>query len=441
MDQGNFAFSGIRNSTDFLSYEMDQDWRAGVPKLSANVKTPLAYLASLSNRQPATAPLYEWFSERDWMGAVTITGLYTDVVLGTAYNPSSGTTAVGTVLYIKMAEDAAKRFESGHRVRMTDAAGRSDIQADVLAVTLGGASSFVTVRLIQAQTFVSGAVDLSDATLMVDLGMAAPEYSTWGDPKAYDPEHYTNYTQIFSKTIGVTGTQLATSTYRIGDPLVRAKASAALDMNRDIERAFIFGRPSSGIGSNGMPRRTTAGLTYWIATEAAGNVDDFRTTTLSSIASAAAWATNGMKWLNAKLSTVFTWGSDTRLGLVGNGTLAAIDVIVKNESTYNIYHNESAYGINISILETPYGTLALHKHQLFTTLPADNSRMLIVDPANLGIKDLRPFQYKEDLTKELGSAVSVDGIKEGYLAECGTLIDHPLTMMDLKGFGYVHDTD
>jgi hypothetical protein len=45
------------------------------------------------------------------------------------------------------------------------------------------------------------------------------------------------------------------------------------------------------------------------------------------------------------------------------------------------------------------------------------------------------------MTKELGSAVSVDGIKEGYLAECGTLIDHPLTMADLKGFGCVHDTD
>jgi len=438
MDLGSIAFRGVRNSVDFVADLMDHDWRVGVAKLSPNVTTPLAFLASLSKREKAAGPLYDWFSEKEYMGVVGITGIYTDI-LSTAYNPGqqSECVGVGGVLYFKMSEDEAKRLQANHRVRLSDADLTVDLQGDVMNVVLAGASSYCAVKMIQADTYVSGGTNLKDATYLIDLGMAAPEYSTWGDPKARDPEHYINYTQIFHAVVAATGTQLATSTYRISDPYAKAKADAALDMNRDMERAFLFGRRSVGLGQNNMPRRTTGGLTWFIETYAAANRRDFRSD-VSVGTGAVTWLNGGMDWIELAMQDAFKWGSDTRLALVGDGTLSAINALVKNSTTYNIYHGEKAYGINISILETPFGILAMHRHQLFTTVSPDNNRMLIVDPGNLGIKDLRPFAYKKDLTRELGSAVSVDGVKEGYIAECGTLIDHPSTMMDLRGFGYAH---
>lgn len=438
MDQGSIAFRGVRSTYDFDSSLYENDWRAGIARLSPNVDTPLAFLASLSNKDKATGPIYDWFSEKDYMGVLSITGLYTNVGLSSAYNPTQQSECVsaGDVLYIKCSEDDAKRMSQNHHIRMSETNLRVDLQADVLSVVLAGTSSYIVAKMLQADTYVEGGKDLSDATYVTDLGMAAPEYDTWGDPKARDPEHYTNYTQIFHKSIAVTGTQMASSIYKHEDPYQKAKMDAAFDINRDLERAFLFGIKSATIGHNGKPRRSTAGVCRWIADYASTNVRDFRTDTFIS---SGTWAANGLNWMEDVMESVFQWGSDTRMGLVGGGTLRAINQAVHSSTTYNIYHNEQAYGINVSILEGPFGRLALHRHQLFTTNPVDNNRMVIVDPGNLGIRDLRDLQYKQDLTKELGASAAVDGIKEGYIAETGTLFDHPETMADLRGFGFDHD--
>ena len=62
--------------------------------------------------------------------------------------------------------------------------------------------------------------------------------------------------------------------------------------------------------------------------------------------------------------------------------------------------------------------------------------MMLFDPINLEYRYVDDTFFQKDDRLKDGTWVALDGIKEGYLTECGLEIHHPVTMAYLTGFGY-----
>jgi hypothetical protein len=108
---------------------------------------------------------------------------------------------------------------------------------------------------------------------------------------------------------------------------------------------------------------------------------------------------------------------------------------VKDRGEFAFTPKTLSYGINIMQWITPFGTIDMYLHPLFSNEPSNRASMLLFCPEYLRYRYIDDtFFQKDDRLKE-GSWVAIDGIKEGYLTECGLEVYHTNTMMSLSNFG------
>lgn len=104
----------------------------------------------------------------------------------------------------------------------------------------------------------STAVNIGDKNQLLVIGTAFEEGSLPPTGQAYDPFKRYNYTQIFRRTLEMTGTAKETE-LRTGDALKEAKREALEYISIDIERSFWFGKRFQDT-FNGKPRRFMGGI-------------------------------------------------------------------------------------------------------------------------------------------------------------------------------------
>src|SRR3990170_2811715 len=100
------AFLGMRGTGDWVSNQRPENWREMMLYLYPNGKAPLTALMSKMSSEKTDDPIFHWWQKLlpDQRG--TITGVYTDVGLSSAY--TSGGIA-GDIIYLKMsAADESK---------------------------------------------------------------------------------------------------------------------------------------------------------------------------------------------------------------------------------------------------------------------------------------------------------------------------------------------
>lgn len=419
-------FLGMRGTGDWTADERPKSYRDMILYLYPNGDAPLTAILAKMSMESVDDPEFNWWTKALPQQSGAITGVYTNSTLATAYVSGA---ALGATLYIKVAEAAADEVRAGHVVVLRlDTDLTLDVVAKVTAVTKAGASSYLTVKLLEADDN-SATKDLSDATSFLVIGNSNPEGADRPEGIAYDPVKLSNYTQIFRTPLSLTRTAMKTK-LRTGEAYKRAKKEALELHSIEMERARIWGIPTETTGANGKPERTSGGILHFIRQNAASNVSDYRTAY-----SGVTWATSGKVWLDTMMEQLFRYGKTEKLALCGSGALLGINQVAEASGQYQLNAKATSYGIQVVELVSPFGVLYLKRHPLFSYNTTDRNSMLVLEPEKLRTRTIDDTFFKPDESEKKSTGAGRDGVEEEFLTEDGLELHHPECFGYLSGVG------
>lgn len=389
------ALQGLRHSGNFSADQRPKNFRETILMLYPNGTAPLTALTALMKDSSTNDPEFSWFEKQ----------LPTQRMQLTADLTTGATTIAVTA--------EASQLKAGHVVRVEHTEELLYIVADPT-----NDLQFVCQRGFAGTTPATVTVASQNPFVHV-IGSAYEEGSMAPTGVNYDPIKRFNYTQIFRNTLEMTRTASKTR-LRTGDQVKEAKRECLELHSIEMEKAFIFGRRSEGT-RNGKPFRTTGGVMQFIN---AGNVVTNSDGSFSLIE------------LEGWLERMFRFGSSQKLAFCGNTALLAIQQVIRRNTQYELVSSDKMYGMNVSRLVCPFGELMLKPHKLFNQLAGTtyvtgvDSWLLVLDQANLTYRPLNggDTQYEKNLTPQ-----GLDGMKSGYLSECGIESNHDLSHFLIKG--------
>ena len=389
---------------------------------------PLTALLSKMGEQKVDDPQFHWWTKLLASQGGDVTNVYTDAALSSAL-ASGAATASGTTLYVNVAEAVADEFRVGHQALLRDASHQDvDVNAKVTAVVKNGASSYLACKLLEADD--NGAsTDLSNCDTILIVGNINAEGAAIPDAIAYDPVKWYNYTQIFRTPLEITRTAKLTR-LRTADAYKEAKRESLEIHSMELEKAFLFGIRSENTGSNGKPERTTWGLIPAIKAGASANVDDY---SLNSDYSGQTWLQGGEEWLDAYLERIFRYGANDKLAFAGSGALLGVNRLAKAGGDIQLTATTTDYGMKVVTWITPFGTIHIKTHPLFSFEATTRNCMVIFEPSKLKYKYITDTHFKKDPAMKQAGWTAYDGIKEEWLTECGLEYHHPTCFGYLTG--------
>ena len=432
------GFLGMRGNGDWVADQRPKNWRETILFLYPNGQMPLTAIMSKMKSEKTDDPQYYWWTKLLPTQAGSVTGVYTDIALTVAY--VSGGVA-GSVLYLKMTAADLVHFRVGHTVVMRDASdSTNDVVGKVIARTSNGGASSIGVQLLEADDNSSYSHDLSDCDKVLIIGSINAEGAPMPTGVSYDPDKLYNYTQIFRTPLSITRTAKKTK-LKTGDAYKEMKREALELHGIEMEKAFLFGIPYEGTGSNGKPERSTEGLITCLRTNNPDNVSDFQ---LNATYHGKSWLDDGggETFLESYLEQIFRYGRQEKLALCGSGALLGINALAKANGHYTMTATTKAYGINVTEWVTPMGTIFLKTHPLFNIESTLRNSILMFEPENC------TYRYIDDTSfygeGEKGQAAPgtnggrIDGSQEEFLTEAGLEYHHPYTGAFLNGIGLNH---
>jgi len=189
-------------------------------------------------------------------------------------------------------------------------------------------------------------------------------------------------------------------------------------------------------GDNGKPERTTQGVINFIRQYAPLNCDDY---SLNASYSTQTWLAGGETWLKAYLEQIFRYGANEKLCLCGSGFLLGIDALAQSSGQINLAPGQKTYGMEISRWLTPFGSIYMKTHPLFSYDATTRNMGVIIEPKELQYKYIDDTTFfGESSAKQHPSGYGqrrVDGLNEEYLTECGLEFGLPQKCAVLNGVG------
>lgn len=445
MSLGMSGFLGmgtVGESTDTTALlttgQRPKNWREQILYLYANGTLPLTGLTARMRSEKTDDPEYNWWDQTIEATNFTITAgtIYTEATLTTAY-VSGGTQ--GQTVYIKTTAANASTIVPGMVILMRDA---SNVDMDVLgrvsAVTVNGASSYLTTVLLEADD--NSTTDLSDCDTILVVGSAYEEGAAMGSARAFKPTKHYNYTQIFRTALSLSRTAEQTKT-RTNPQTYQKMKQEALEMHGiDMELAFWFGKPYETT-LNSKPIRYTGGVMNWIKSNTYAttyNVSNYATD--DSIDGGAyngkAWTASGggYDWFNSMLERVFRYGGKERWAVCGNGAILGIQRLAAATGSIQLQPVATRFGMNIMSWVTPFGTVNLTSHPLWNQQTMMRNMMVLLEPQNIIYRYIQDTKFYPD-TSGNNNGNRIDGKNEEWLTECGLEFHHPETCGILYGVG------
>lgn len=427
-------FLGMRGTGDWVADQRPLNWRQQILKLYPNGMAPLTAILSMINSESVDDPQFHWWTQEQTAVGGAVSGIYTLPDLSIAY---AGAGVAGDVLYVQVTTVLANRIREGHQILLRDA---SDWQVDVVGkvtgVTRGTVNSVLAIRLLEDDDN-SVTHDLTDCDTFKIIGNINPEGGEMPDAIALNPVKVYNYTQIFRTPLSLTRTARKTR-LRTGDQYQKAK-SECLEMHSwEMELAFLWGIRTESVGDNGKPERTTMGVINFIRQYAAANCDDY---TLNATYAGRAWtaANGGIVWLKNILEQIFRYGANEKLCLCGSGFLLGLDALAQVHGQINLTPMQKVYGMEITRWVTPFGSIYLKTHPLFSYDATTRNMGVILEPKEMTyryIDDTQFYGESSDKTHSEGYGQRrVDGTNEEYLTECGLEFGLPQKCAVLNGVG------
>lgn len=424
---------GARGNLTWISTQRPKNYREQLMFLYPNGSAPLTALMSKLPSERVDDYNYNWYSKALPLQGGTTAGIYEDAALSDAYDAGDDY-ALGTVAHAKVALAVAKEIRPGHQVVIRDSAQpANDINAKVTAVTLNGASSVITFRLLEADGSTRMDTDMADADTILIIGNINPQGGTIPTPISYQMTRLENNTQIFRTPLSIPRTARLTR-LRGPDQYIELKREALELHGIEMEKAFLWGIPTEVVGDNQEAETTTGGIVHFIRTHASDNVFNFKTSTETGF-SGYTWEQRGEKFLDEKLAVMFRYGSRERLAFCGEGALLGIQKIAKLAGQQTLTATQSVFGTNITTWVTPFGQIHLLTHPLFSYEATTRNRIIALSPENLRERFITQTHFKKDPGQNIAGQIAYDGTKEEFLTESGLEIWHPHTFADFDGIG------
>jgi hypothetical protein len=420
-------FLGMRGTGDWVTNQRPENWRQTILKLYPNGDAPLTAILAMMASESTDDPHFHWWTELFGNVAGSVTGVFTDAGCGTAYVNGA---ASGAVLYLKVADALFTGVVPGHQLLLRDQSNLDvDVNAKVLEKFSLGTDYIIAVKLLEADDN-GGANDLSDCDYAMVIGNINPEGGEMPVAVANDPTEYSNYTQIFRTALDITRTAQKTK-LRTGDAYQKAKVDTLERHSVEMELAFLWGIRTLGIGANGKPERTTMGLINYLRTYAAANNSNY---VADAGYAGQNWITGGEDWLNEKLEVIFRYGSSEKLCFAGSGALLGLNRLAKAGAQITLTPQTKAYGIDVHQWITPFGTLNVKTHPLFSYDVTTRNMIVIFEPKNIKYRYIDDTTFYPEGEKQNTGRGRVDGKSEEYLTEAGLEFHHPQTGGLLTGF-------
>jgi len=401
---------------DWVDNQRPENWREQILYLYPNGMAPLTAILSMISSESVDDPKFHWWTQTQSAVGGAVDAICTDAGMLVPYAAPG---VAGDTIFVQMTTVLASRVRAGHQILLRDASDyRVDVVGKVTDVARGGVNSVLAVKLLEADTN-SPDNDLTTCDVFKIIGNINPEGGEMPDAISLDPVEIYNATQIFRTPLSLTRTARKTR-LRTGDQYQKAK-SEALEMHSwEMELAFLWGIYTSNIGDNGKPERTTRGVIDFIRTYAAANCDDY---TLNATYSGLTWAQGGETWLKNLLEQIFRYGANEKLCLCGSGFLLGIDALAMTGGQINLQPAQKTYGMDIRTWITPFGTIHMKTHPLFSYDATTRYMGVLLEPKEMTYKyidDTAFYGESSQKTHPEGyGGRRLDGTNEEYLTECG----------------------
>jgi hypothetical protein len=403
--------------------------------LYPNGMAPLTAILSMMGSKKVDDPRFHWWTQEQTAVAGAVANNISTI--GDMSIPYAGGGVIGNTVFIQITALLGDRIREGHQILLRDASDyRVDVVGKITGVTRGANIAIVAVRLLEDDDN-SPAHDLQDCDNFKIIGNINPEGGEMPDAIALNPTEVYNYTQIFRTPLSITRTAKLT-TLRTGDAYQKMK-SEALEMHSwEMELAYLWGIRTQNIGDNGKPERTTMGVINFIRQFAPLNCSDY---TLDPTYAGLTWGQGGGGglWLRMMLEQIFRYGAEEKLCLCGSGALLGIEALAMQEGQMNIQAGQSTYGMKIREWVTPFGSIYMKTHPLFSNDVTTRNLMVIIEPKELEYKFITDttFYGEGSATQHPAGygARRLDGLNEEYLTECGLEFGLPQKCAVLNGVG------
>lgn len=233
------------------------------------------------------------------------------------------------------------------------------------------------------------AMAIADQARIQLISTAFAEATTGAQPVMQVGESRSNYVQIFKSAWSVSNTAKAMK-FTTGNKVAESRQGATTYLSEQLERAFMFGRPSVSTMNNGgkvQEVRTSGGIEYAIQTygglyeNAADNGTPGRLNlnTLSN-------------FLRRLFDRQVKGLPNERITFTGSHVLELIQQMVMDIGEYTISTEENSYGIEVVTLTTFNGKVKLMTHPMFVENLTWNSQLWVLHPGLIRRKVLRDLE-------------------------------------------------
>lgn len=296
---------------------------------------------------------------------------------------------------------------------------------EAIRVTATPTTANVTVARGQLGT-TAAAVATTDILLLVTLAKAegaAPVQASY-----QQPESLSNYIQTFNESVSLTNAYKnnVLRTDKQG-PLEQLTAESLEKICNDIELALFLGIK----GSTGTTYYT-GGIKNALDLAAVANA-----TLLDNILDGNGTAGVTLGAFQSWMQTFMTNGSDSKLAFCGPNAYAALSNYANNASggfrimqpTESDRKASEMFGLNLTLIQTPYGEISLAMHPLFKNMQRSlGGHMIVCDMQLMKQKVMEPLFYEENI-----QLPGTDSYQGQFRAKLG------LKLQFAGAFGYATD--
>lgn len=374
------AIRGVFASHNGLIGERGSDLAARVLMTGPGGMAPLLALSAGMPTRPATQTSFAWIEDEHISGNQAVV---------------TGGSAVATTIVV---DDAG--IWQPNTILM------NQNTAEYLLVTAIAADN-ITLTILRGFAGTTAAIITAADSLQV-VGSAFEEGGDRPSAVTQKGEERTNYVQIFKNGWAITGTAAAVQ-YVTGSQMAYNREMCMNYHAEDIERAFLWGRKSVSV-RNGKQMRTSNGVLAQIE-QYGGLVQS-----ANSNATAGQLTMKDLQNFMRKLFDINIKGQpNERIAFCGSQLLELLQQMVLRDSTYQVYHNETAYGMKVTSVEGFNGTLKLVSHPLMVENTLWQRELYVLHPGMIAKRVLRDT-WSEEYNAQKANNAGKDAI-EGFIAD------------------------
>lgn len=372
-----------------------------------NAGSTLFGLMSKLRAEPAENTEFNWF-ERD--------PVRREILANGADTTAPATSGeADTIVFQETAAggDAWPYLAQGHILR-------NDSTGEYVKVTATPTTNTVSVlRAINtSDAGVIATYTIADEDVFVIVTLGKDEGALPTRASYEEPDVLTNYVQTYNSVVELTNAFKANKLRSDAAGPLKARRIQALEkIAKDIETSFLLGVKKRLTGSNGY-EYYTGGIKDAVDAAAPDNALDGNGASGVAIADVNDW-----------LQGFMTVGSDAKLALCGPKAYSVFSSFANSATNgFRIMNQETVFGMNITVVNTPFGELDLAFHPLLKEISTLTDWLFVVDLAHVMQKTMEPLFLEPNI-----QTPGQDSYKEQFRAKLG------LKLRFAEAFGYAYD--